>query len=101
MISRNKHDVFRAPRRRGQLKRAAFSDFDGQRMAVVLLEGRKRQVLRGTAAFVRDDAVGNSLQILLEDSEPGQPILILAEGDWTGRIIPDFHHGCDYCVVID
>ncbi len=100
MISNEQHDVVGSTGTHRRLNRVGLSEFDGQSMAVILDKGQNRIVLRGKAAFVRDDAVGNSLQILLEDDEAGQPVLILSESEWNGRIIPDFHHGCDFCLVI-
>ena len=58
-------------------KQVGLSEFDGQRMAVVLRQGRGRVVLRGTAVFVRDDSVGNTLNIRLDDIEPGHPVLVI------------------------
>ncbi len=101
MISGKQHDVVADAAGLRRAKQAGLSEFDGQSLAVVLHRGQTRIVLRGRAAFVRDDAVGDSLQILMDDDEPGQPVLILSENEWNGRIIPDFHHGCDFCLVID
>lgn len=106
MISNEQHDVVgsagkqRLSKRVVPSERVGLSEFDGQSMAVILHKGQKRIVLRGMATFVRDDTLGNSLQVQLDDSDAGQPILILSEDEWNGRIIPDFHHGCDFCLVI-
>ena len=69
-------------------------------MAVVMRRGPERVVLRGTATYVRDDAIGNTLNIRLDQQEPGHPVLVISEREWDGRIIPDLHHGCDYCVLV-
>ena len=100
MISNEQHDVVRSVAGRWQSKRSELAEFDGERMAVVLRKGREKIVVCGTAAYVRDDTVGNSLRIQLNDGEPGEAVVILAEDQWNGRIIPDFHHGCRYCVLI-
>lgn len=101
MTINEQHDVVGSARGRRLSKRTGLSEFDGQSVAVILRKkGRREIVMRGTAAFVRDDAVGNSLQIALNDDQPGQPLVILSEEEWNGRIIPDFHHGCDFCLVI-
>jgi len=78
-----------------------LSEFDGLRMAVILGADTGRIVLRGTACFVRDDAVGNTLQIHLDDQEPGQPVIVIAEREWKGRIIPDFHYGCHFSLIVN
>ncbi len=100
MISNEQHDVVAGANGEQLRKRVSLAEFDGQRMAVVLHRGRKQIVMRGTASFVHDTTVGNSLRICLENDEPGEPILMLSEGEWNGRIVPDFHHGCDFCLVI-
>jgi len=79
--------------------RIPLSAFDGQRMAVELGRGRERVVVRGTAKFVRDDVVGNTLRIQLDDGGPGNPVVVVSEHEWMGRIVPDFHHGCDFCLT--
>ena len=81
-------------------KQASLADFDGHRMAVVMRRGGDRVVLHGTATFVRDDSIGNTLNIRLDKNEPGHPVLVISEKEWDGRIIPDLHHGCDFCVLV-
>ncbi len=82
-------------------RRADLSSFDGHRIAVVI-EGRSHKtVLRGRATFVRDETVGNTLRIRLDDEEPGHPVLMINEDEWNGRIIPDFHHGCSFCLIVN
>ncbi len=83
-----------------QAKPVRLSEFDGQRMAVLMRRGHERVVLRGTATFVRDDSVGSTLMIRLDKDEPGHPVFVISEKEWDGRIVPDFHHGCDFCVVV-
>lgn len=78
-----------------------LAEFNGQRMAVVMRRPSGRVVLRGTAEFVRDDTVGNALSIRLDEPEPGHPVVVIAERSWRGRIVPDFHHGCKFCLVLD
>ncbi|MCU0959167.1 MAG: hypothetical protein MUF48_03605 [Pirellulaceae bacterium] len=78
-----------------------LSEFDGQRMAVIVSRPSGRVVLRGTAEFVRDDAIGNTLNIRIDEPEPGHPVLVIAERSWRGRIVPDFHHGCKFCLTVD
>jgi hypothetical protein len=82
-------------------RRMTLADFDGESMAVVLRKKRQEIVVRGTAAYIRDDTVGNALRIQLDDDPEGHSALLLSEDEWSGRIIPDFHHGCRYCVVFD
>lgn len=87
------------PERPGATQRR-LSEFDGQKMAVEMVRGARRIVLCGKAVFVRDDLLGDTLRIRLDDGEPGNPVLVFAENEWTGRIVPDFHHGCDFCLVV-
>ena len=100
MISNEQQDVVAGATNKRLAKRAGLSEFDGQRLAVVLRRGRSQIVVRGTATFVRDTTVGNSLRIYLENDEPGAPVFLLSEAEWNGRIVPDFHHGCDFCLVL-
>jgi len=101
MISSRQQDVVRNAGRYQPPRRVRLSEFDGLSMAVILRSGEKRVVLRGTAVYVRDATVGNSLRIRVAGSEPGEPVLVVSEDDWNGRVIPDFHYGCDFCLVIE
>ena len=101
MISRGQREVAKRKRGRRCCTHVSLSEFDGQSMAVILPSGGKRIVLRGTAYYVRDTAAGNSLHIQLDENEPGRPVLIFSEDEGRGRIIPDFHYGCDFCLVLD
>jgi hypothetical protein len=80
-----------------------FAAFDRHSVAVILTRsgGKPKLVLRGQAVYVRDDHLGNALRIELVDDPVGQPVLLLAESTWQGRIIPDFHYGCDFCLVVE
>ena len=100
MISNQPSDIF--PQLSGQntTKRVDLSAFDGHRIAVVFDRKDQRVVMRGKACFVRDETIGNMLRISLDDEEPGRPVLMISEQDWNGRIIPDFHYGCDYCLIV-
>jgi len=100
MISNSQRDVCGDLVRSQASKRVRLSEFDGHKMAVIVDKGQDRVVLRGEATFVEDDHVGRSLQIHLEDDEPGYPVVVLSEDEWDGRIIPDFHYGCDFCLVL-
>ncbi|MHB0959649.1 MAG: hypothetical protein ACYC6N_28390 [Pirellulaceae bacterium] len=101
MIRNERHDVVPPVPAQQTAKRGGLSEFDGQKLAVVMTCGKDRLVVRGTAAFVRDDTVGNTLKIRLEDCEPGDPVLIIVEDQWKGRIVPDFHFGCDFCLIMN
>ncbi len=101
MISNKRHDVGAGAAGAERSKRVSLADFDGQRLAVVVRNGQREVVMQGTATFVRDTAVGNSLRIHFGGDEPGDPVLMLSEDEWHGRIVPDFHHGCDFCLMID
>lgn len=101
MISSGQREVAKNARGQQRSEQASLSEFDGQSTAVILRGGGKRIVLRGTAYYVRDSVAGNSLKIQLDEDEPGHPMLILSEDQWKGRIIPDFHYGCDFCLVLD
>ncbi len=82
-------------------KLADLSGYDGQRIAVILDQDRQRIVLQGTATFTQDEALGSVLNILLDNDEPGCPVLVISEAEWGGRIIPDFHHGCQFSLILD
>lgn len=99
---RNEHHS-RAPARSAPPSQSAvsLSEFNGERMAVVVNRPSGRVVLRGTAEFVRDDAIGNTLNIRIDEPEPGQPVVVIAERSWSGRIVPDFHHGCKFCLIVE
>lgn len=75
--------------------------FDGYRVAVILPVGNERVVVCGRAVYVRDDGIGNVLNICLDTPQPGSPVVVISEGQWDGRIIPDFHYGCDFCLVAE
>lgn len=101
MTSNKRHELRGVAPRSQATRQVQLSAFDGQRMAVELRRGPGRVVLRGTAVFVRDDAIGNTLNIRLDDGEPGHPVLVVSENEWDGRIVPDFHHGCEFCLMVD
>ena len=91
---------FNAPSWSPTVKEAVdFSQFDQERIAVILRRGMDNTLFRGVARFQRDDKLGNILRISSEGEEPGSPDLILTEKSWTGRIIPDFEHGCQFCFI--
>lgn len=100
MNRREQQDVAGAASPRPGAKRSRLSEFDGQTMAVEMVRGARRIVLCGKAVFVRDDMLGDTLRIRLDGAEPGNPVLIFSEDEWSGRIVPDFHHGCDFCLVV-
>jgi hypothetical protein len=101
MIRNDTSSLFTGMAGQNTKQRVDLSAFDGHRIAVVIESKNHKTVLRGTAAFVRDEAVGNSLRIQLDDEEPGQPVLMISEDQWDGRIIPDFHHGCSFCLIVN
>ena len=74
-----------------------FAQFHEERIAVVLNRGAI--VFCGTAMFQRDDDLGNILRIKSDSSEACEGEVLLSEGDWQGRIIPDLEHGCRYCFI--
>jgi hypothetical protein len=101
MISSD-HGDFAVPLKTSSSRdRVDLSEYDGQRICVIFDQKRPRIVLQGTARFIQDDAVGNALNIQLDNDEPGQPVLVISEEEWQGRIIPDFHYGCKYSLILD
>jgi len=100
MISDKQGQVQPPVSRSGTGKRTDLSEYDGQRMSVVMQRDGGRIVLQGTAAYVGDELLGNVLNIHLGNGEPGAPVVVIAEDQWDGRIIPDFHFGCKYCLVL-
>jgi hypothetical protein len=101
MSRHEQQDVVGATPERLRAKQRGLSEFDGQKMAVEMVRGARRIVLCGKAVYVRDDLLGGTLRIRLDDAEPGNPVLIFSESEWSGRIVPDFHHGCDFCLVVE
>ena len=82
------------------LQNQDLSGFDGQRIAVVMdRAGGGRMVWQGEANYVRDDSQGNVLQITIDDAESGNPVIVIVEQEWDGRIIPDLEFGCKFCLI--
>ena len=100
MIRNDPSSLFEEMAGQNTKQRVDLSAFDGHRIAVVIEQTNHKTVLRGTAVFVRDESVGNTLRIRLDDEEPGHPVLMISEDQWDGRIIPDFHHGCSFCLFV-
>ncbi len=100
MISNKQGQVHPPASRSAMGKRTDLSEYDGQRLAVVMQRDGGRIVLRGKASFVGDELLGNVLNIHLDNAEPGSPVVVIAEDQWDGRIIPDFHFGCKYCLML-
>ena len=82
-----------------QSKRTDFSSLDGRSVTVILQQGGRQFMYRGTAAFQNDDGFGNVLTITATDPQTGDPKLIFTEKDWKGRIVPDFEHGSELCMI--
>lgn len=82
-----------------RVKPPDLSRLDGRSVAVILRQAEREFVIRGTAVFQRDDALGNVLCITVGDEQTSDPRLIISEGDWKGRIIPDVKYGCDLCII--
>lgn len=80
-------------------RNTSFAQFDGKLVSVVLKQGRREVVWIGLAMFQRDDRLGNILRIEPSEAQPGSPHLILSESEWSGRIIPDLHHGAVYSFI--
>ena len=76
-----------------------LSALDGRSVAVILRQAGREFVIRGTAMFQRDDALGNILRITVPDDQHAETALIISEQDWQGRIIPDVTYGCDLCII--
>ena len=76
-----------------------LSPLDGRSVAVVVRQAGREFVIRGTAMFQRDDALGNVLRIIVPDGQHTEPTLIISEQEWKGRIIPDVEYGCDLCII--
>jgi len=58
-----------------------------------------RVPLVGTAAYEEDPDLAAVLRIQPDDFHEGMPEIIIRERTWKGRVIPDLHHGCDYCFI--
>jgi|RhiMetdeSRZDD1v2_1073273.scaffolds.fasta_scaffold457029_1 hypothetical protein len=89
--------AMRFVQRRGDVM--SFEQYDQKQMAVVVAVGGVRKVLRGSASYLREPALGNCLRIVIADEE-GLEIL-LKEDEWSGKIVKDEKYGCDFCVSLD
>lgn len=83
----------------GNRSAPSFVSYDNCRF-VVRHERFGREPLRGTAHFQRDDDLGNILRITLDGDLPGNPEIIVSEGEWNGLITSDSHYGCDFCLFL-
>ncbi len=101
MIRNEQPDMFPARSPRASRPAASLAEFNGERMAVIMSRPSGRLVLRGTAEYIYDDTIGHALNIRLDEPEPGHPVVVIAERSWSGRIVPDFHHGCKFCVIVE
>lgn len=77
----------------------SLAGFDGHRIAVVMNQGGQQVVLKGRALYTRDTKLGNVLRISVESSDAGDPVIVVSEDQWNGRIIPDLEHGCTFCLI--
>jgi hypothetical protein len=73
-----------------------LAQYDQKRMAVVVLVGTSKMVLRGGALYVRDATLGNCLRI--DSQEEAGVEFLLQEDQFTGQIVKDDRYGCDFCV---
>ena len=78
---------------------ADFSPLDGRKVAVKIRVGQDTVIFRGLASLQNDDALGKVLNVAALDDEQGAHAVLLSASNWSGRIIPDFHYGCDYCLI--
>ncbi len=75
-----------------------FSIYHGKRLALVLSgPGGKIVAVRGRACYTRDARLGSVLRLTPDKKSEGQPVFVIAEADWQGRIYPDRRCGCDFC----
>lgn len=76
----------------------SLSRFHEKRFAVVLTNGKARFALRGKGRYTQDDE-GNLLRIEVDDeanSEQGNPVFVVRENQWDGRIVADAEFGCEF-----
>ena len=94
-----KRSLLRFVQRRGVVM--SLEQFDQKRLAVVVPVPGASTVLRGTALYVNDPAVGNCLRIPIVDEASTGLEILLKEEDWAGKIVKDEKYGCDFVVVLD
>ncbi|HUE70716.1 MAG TPA: hypothetical protein VMP01_07480 [Pirellulaceae bacterium] len=78
-----------------------LKECDQKAVAVVAAIQGEPRVLRGSAAYFVDSALGNCLCIKIDDPESAGVELLLCESEWRGRITPDATYGCDAIVYLD
>ena len=76
-----------------------LSRFDAKQFAVVVQLGGAARVFRGAARYESDSELGAVLKIIPESDgtqATGNPVFVLQEDSWTGRLRQDDRYGCDY-----
>lgn len=78
-----------------------LKECDQKAVAVVVAIQGEPRVLRGSAAYFVDSALGNCLCIKIDDPESAGVEILLRESEWCGKITPDTTYGCDAVVYLD
>ena len=77
-----------------------FTQYDGRRIAVVLMCRKRPRMYWGTAQYQKDELLGPVLRIrLARGKSASETDVIISEKEWTGRIEPDTLYGCDFCFI--
>ena len=72
-----------------------LEQLDQKKVAVELPIANEVRVLRGVGDYVNDLQLGKCLRIFSDDPQNTFEIL-LRVSEWSGPIVPDDRHGCDY-----
>ncbi|HUE73920.1 MAG TPA: hypothetical protein VMP01_23775 [Pirellulaceae bacterium] len=78
-----------------------LQECDQKAVAVVVAIQGEPRVLRGSAAYFVDSALGNCRCIKIDDPKSAGAEHLLREGEWSGRMTPDATYGCDAIVYLD
>jgi hypothetical protein len=77
-----------------------LDQLDQKRIAVEITIAGEVRLLLGVGDFVHDDILGDCLRIIPDDSQAEVEIL-LRKSEWSGPIVVDDLHGCDYLLRLD
>ena len=85
------------------MRQGRLAKYDRSRIVVLLHTAEGRVVpCKGMAEYVHDDRLGNTLRIVIEESQStlAPTTLVISETEWDGEIRPDTEHGCDFEVTL-
>ena len=77
-----------------------LEQLDQKRVAVEIIIAGDVRLLLGVGDFVHDDVLGDCLRIIPDDSQ-AQVEILLRKSEWSGSIVVDELHGCDYLLRLN